>query len=163
MRRFAQGLDQGRLEDGARAERQITADSRRDVRRNQSGACQICGELARALHGRAAPAARRSHRGEQGEDKGGDHRGRPVVLAAAAMARAATEPRRLIAQNRKARHNYLIERTIEAGIMLTGTEVKSLRMGRASIGESYAAEQGGGIYLLNSHIPEYPPAGKFNH
>ena len=79
------------------------------------------------------------------------------------MARPATEPRRLIAQNRKARHNYLIEKTIEAGIMLTGTEVKSLRLGRASIGESYAAEQGGGIYLLNSHIPEYPPAGKFNH
>ena len=79
------------------------------------------------------------------------------------MARAAAEARRVIAQNRKARHDYLIESTIEAGIMLTGTEVKSLRKGRASINEAYAAEQGGEIYLVNSHIPEYPPAGRFNH
>ena len=77
------------------------------------------------------------------------------------MAKAA--PRRVIAQNRKARHDYLIESTLEAGIMLTGTEVKSLRAGRASINESYAAEQGGELYLINSHIPEYPPAGRFNH
>jgi SsrA-binding protein len=76
---------------------------------------------------------------------------------------AAPETRRLVAQNRKARHDYLIEETLEAGIMLVGTEVKSLRAGRASINESYAAESGGEIYLMNSHIPEYPPAGRFNH
>jgi SsrA-binding protein len=79
------------------------------------------------------------------------------------MARTATDSRRIVAQNRKARHNYLIEKTIEAGIMLTGTEVKSLRLGRASIGESYATDEDGAIYLLNAHIPEYAPAGKFNH
>jgi len=79
------------------------------------------------------------------------------------MAQAGAGERRVIAQNRKARHNYLIESTLEAGIVLTGTEVKSLRAGRASISECYAAEQGGEIYLINSHIPEYPPAGRFNH
>lgn len=77
------------------------------------------------------------------------------------MARAAA--RRVIAQNRKARYNYAIEETLEAGIALTGTEVKSLRAGRGSITESYAAEQAGELYLINSHIPEYPPAGRFNH
>ena len=77
------------------------------------------------------------------------------------MARAAA--RRVIAQNRKARYNYAIEETFEAGIALTGTEVKSLRAGRGSINESYAAEQSGELYLINSHIPEYPPAGRFNH
>ena len=77
------------------------------------------------------------------------------------MARAAA--RRVIAQNRKARYNYAIEETLEAGIALTGTEVKSLRAGRGSINESYAAEQSGELYLINSHIPEYPPAGRFNH
>jgi SsrA-binding protein len=76
---------------------------------------------------------------------------------------AAPETRRLVAQNRKARHDYLIEETLEAGIMLVGTEVKSLRAGRASINESYAAESGGELYLMNAHIPEYPPAGRFNH
>jgi SsrA-binding protein len=79
------------------------------------------------------------------------------------MAKPASGAKRVIAQNRKARHDYLIESTVEAGIMLTGTEVKSLRAGRASIAESYAAEQGNEIYLINSHIPEYPPAGRFNH
>ena len=70
---------------------------------------------------------------------------------------------RTVAQNRKARHNYLIEDTLEAGIVLTGTEVKALRQGRASIGESYAADQGGEIYLVNAHIPEYQAASRFNH
>jgi len=77
------------------------------------------------------------------------------------MARAAE--RRVVAQNRKARYNYSIEDTIEAGIVLTGTEVKSLRAGRGSINECYAAERDGDLYLVNSHIPVYPPAGRFNH
>ena len=71
--------------------------------------------------------------------------------------------KRLVAQNRKARHNYVIEDTIEAGIVLVGTEVKSLRLGRASIGESYASPEDGELYLVNAHIPDYPPAGRFNH
>ncbi len=77
------------------------------------------------------------------------------------MAKDAT-PRRYAAQNRKARHNYFIESTLEAGIQLTGTEVKSLRDGRASIAEAYAAEKDGELYLLNAHIPEYS-ASRFNH
>jgi SsrA-binding protein len=77
------------------------------------------------------------------------------------MARAAE--RRVVAQNRKARYNYSIEDTIEAGIVLTGTEVKSLRAGRGSINECYAADRDGDLYLVNSHIPVYPPAGRFNH
>lgn len=70
---------------------------------------------------------------------------------------------RAVAENRKARRDYLIEETLEAGLVLVGTEVKSLRLGRASINESYAAERDGEIYLLNSNIAEFPPAGPFNH
>jgi SsrA-binding protein len=69
----------------------------------------------------------------------------------------------LVAQNRKARHNYFIEESLEAGLALQGTEVKSLRQGRASIIEAYAAEQGGEIYLLNAQIPRYEAANRFNH
>ena len=70
---------------------------------------------------------------------------------------------RLVAQNRKARHNYFIEETIEAGIMLTGTEVKSLRGGRANIGDAYASVKGGEIFLMNAHISEYPGGNINNH
>ena len=69
----------------------------------------------------------------------------------------------LVAQNRKARHNYLIEESLEAGVVLAGTEVKSLRQGRASIGEAYAADERGELYLFNAHIPVYESAGRFNH
>lgn len=71
--------------------------------------------------------------------------------------------RKLIAENRRARFEFAIEDTYEAGIMLTGTEVKSLRMGRANIAESYASAENGGIWLINSYIPEYGPASRFNH
>ena len=67
------------------------------------------------------------------------------------------------AQNRKARHDYFIEDTVEAGIMLVGTEVKALRGGKASIGEAFAGEQGGELYLFNAYIPEYEAANRFNH
>jgi SsrA-binding protein len=70
---------------------------------------------------------------------------------------------RVAAQNRKARHNYTIEDSVEAGIVLQGSEVKSLREGRATITEAYATEQGGDLYLINGYIPEYKQAGKFNH
>lgn len=70
---------------------------------------------------------------------------------------------RVAADNRKARRNYFIDDTLEAGLVLTGTEVKSLRSGRADIGESYAKEQDGEIFLVNAHIPEYEPGNRFNH
>lgn len=79
------------------------------------------------------------------------------------MARADGKPIRIAAQNRKARHNYTIEDTLESGIVLTGSEVKSLREGRANIAESYARERDGEIFLINAHIPEYKQAGQFNH
>ena len=69
---------------------------------------------------------------------------------------------RYVAQNRRARHDYLIEDTIEAGLMLVGTEVKVLRQGLASINEAYATERGGEILLINAHFPTYPSA-RFNH
>ena len=62
---------------------------------------------------------------------------------------------KIAADNRKARHNYFIEDTVEAGIMLTGTEIKSLRGGHATIGESYAQSKDGEIFLINAYIPEY--------
>lgn len=71
--------------------------------------------------------------------------------------------RQPVAQNRRARHDYLIEDTLEAGLLLTGTEVKSLRAGRCSLGESYAGDYDGGLYLLNAHIAPYGPASRFNH
>jgi SsrA-binding protein len=71
--------------------------------------------------------------------------------------------RKLIAENRRARFDYLIEDTLEAGIQLLGSEVKSLRLGRANIAESYASTEKGELWLINSTIPIYPPAGQFNH
>lgn len=68
-----------------------------------------------------------------------------------------------VAKNRKAGFNYAIEETIEAGLILTGAEVKSLRQGRASINEAYAAAQEGGIYLLNATILEYGSIGYVKH
>jgi len=80
------------------------------------------------------------------------------------MAKKAKEPpRKVIADNRKARYHYLIEDTIEAGLMLTGTEVKALREGKANIAESYASDEDGEIWLINSNIPEYLKANRFNH
>lgn len=71
----------------------------------------------------------------------------------------------LVAQNRKARHDYTIEDTVEAGIMLLGTEVKSLRLGRGNIAEAYAGRKGDTdeIWLYNFYIPEYGPARHFTH
>ncbi len=79
------------------------------------------------------------------------------------MAAQKNDGRKLVAQNSPARHNYHIAERFEAGIALTGTEVKSLRQGRASMGEAYAVERGGEIYLINAHIAEYDAGGRFNH
>ncbi|WP_416899558.1 MAG: SsrA-binding protein SmpB [Minwuia sp.] len=68
-----------------------------------------------------------------------------------------------IAENRKARHNYFIEETLEGGLVLTGTEVKSLRNGRANIAESYASPEGDELWLINSHIAEYKQGNRNNH
>lgn len=70
---------------------------------------------------------------------------------------------KLIAENRRARYDYFIEDSIEAGLSLVGSEVKSLRTGRANITEAYAAIEGNQIVLVNAHIPEYGPANRFNH
>ena len=70
---------------------------------------------------------------------------------------------RPIAVNRRARYDYLIEDTIEAGIVLTGSEVKALRSGHGSIKEAHAGEMNGEIYLLNAHFSEYAPAARENH
>ena len=68
-----------------------------------------------------------------------------------------------VARNRKARHEYFVEDTVEAGIQLVGTEVKSLRAGRGSLNEAFAEPRDGDLYLMGAHIPEYGPAGRFNH
>ena len=71
---------------------------------------------------------------------------------------------KLIAENRRARFDYFLEQSFEAGIALTGSEVKSLRNGRANIAESYAAVENGEIVLVNADIPPYKQAGPyFNH
>jgi len=69
--------------------------------------------------------------------------------------------RKRISENRKARREYHLGDTYEAGIALTGTEVKSLRGGQANIAESYASAEKGGIFLINAYIPEYKAAGDF--
>ena len=70
---------------------------------------------------------------------------------------------KVIAENRRARFDYFLEDNLEAGIMLLGTEIKSLRMGRANIAESYAAVEGREIVLINADIPPYVQANRFNH
>ena len=69
---------------------------------------------------------------------------------------------RVVAQNRRARHDYSILETIEAGLVLTGTEVKSLRLGKASLTEAYATVEGGEAYVLQMHIPPYEQGNRWN-
>lgn len=76
---------------------------------------------------------------------------------------AADAPKKVIAENRRARFDYFLEDYIEAGIQLLGTEIKALRDGRANIAESYAAVEGREIVLINSDIPPYKQANRFNH
>ena len=83
------------------------------------------------------------------------------------MAKAPGKPATIstgpVAENRRARFDYEILDTLEAGIVLTGTEVKSLRQGKAQITESYASPERGELWLINAHIPEYLQANRFNH
>ncbi|MBV5269209.1 MAG: SsrA-binding protein SmpB [Afipia sp.] len=79
------------------------------------------------------------------------------------MAEKKEKPIKVVAENRRARFNYAIEDTVEAGIVLTGTEVKSIRGGKTTIAESYADAKDGEIWLVNANIPEYSQANRFNH
>jgi SsrA-binding protein len=75
----------------------------------------------------------------------------------------AEPPRRIVADNRQARYNFAIGDKIEAGIQLTGTEVKSLRQGRTNLSDAYAGAIGDEMFLFNAYIPEYLQANRFNH
>jgi SsrA-binding protein len=75
----------------------------------------------------------------------------------------AEDARKLVAENRRARRDYQIEEVLEAGIVLTGSEVKSLREGHANIAESYASSEDGEIWLINANIPVYAQANRMNH
>ena len=79
------------------------------------------------------------------------------------MAKAPERRLKIVAENRKARFNYEIGDTYEAGIALSGSEVKSLRSGKATIAESYADSKAGELWLVNANIPEYLQAGPFNN
>ena len=82
------------------------------------------------------------------------------------MARPQTtafDKKKTVAENRRARFEYHVEDVFEAGIMLTGTEVKSLRFGEGSIAESYAEVKGGEVWLINSNVPEFSHGNRFNH
>jgi SsrA-binding protein len=79
------------------------------------------------------------------------------------MAKKKDDGTKIVADNRKARYAYAIDDTIEAGIMLVGSEVKSLRSGKSTISESYAHAKDGELWLVNSYIPEYTQASRFNH
>jgi SsrA-binding protein len=107
----------------------------------------------------AAPALSKQTRCQENVGGGsfpGDH-------DEARMAEKKERPRKTVADNRRARFNYEIGETFEAGIALTGSEVKSLRQGRATIAESYADTRDGEVWLVNANIPEYLQAGRFNH
>ncbi|MBW8752590.1 MAG: SsrA-binding protein SmpB [Sphingomonadales bacterium] len=73
------------------------------------------------------------------------------------------DKKKTVAENRRARFEYFIEDTFEAGLMLTGTEVKSLRFGEGSIAESYAEIRGGEAWLVNANVPEFSHGNRFNH
>jgi SsrA-binding protein len=85
------------------------------------------------------------------------------IGSAARMAAKTERKLKVVADNRKARFNYEIGEVFEAGIVLTGTEVKSLRLGKATIAESYADAKAGELWLVNANIPEYLQANRFNH
>ncbi|PKB24929.1 SsrA-binding protein [Novosphingobium kunmingense] len=73
------------------------------------------------------------------------------------------DKKKVVAENRRARFDYHIEDTVEAGIALTGTEVKSLRFGEGSIAESYAEVKNGEVWLINSNVPEFSHGNRYNH
>jgi len=74
-----------------------------------------------------------------------------------------TDAVKIVADNRKARHDFFVDESLEAGIALVGTEVKSLRQGKCNLRDSYARVENGEAFLYNIHISPYDPASKFNH
>jgi SsrA-binding protein len=76
---------------------------------------------------------------------------------------ATFDKKKIVADNRRARFDYALDELFEAGIALTGTEVKSLRFGEGNIGDSYAEVKDGEVWLVNSHIPEFSHGNRFNH
>lgn len=79
------------------------------------------------------------------------------------MADKDKDGRKIVAVNRRARHEYFVDDVVEAGLVLTGTEVKALREGKANIAESYASPEDGAIWLINANIPEYSAGNRENH
>ena len=79
------------------------------------------------------------------------------------MAKDQDVGRKSVARNRRATFDYFIDERLEAGIVLAGSEVKSLRLGRGNISEAYASEHGGELFLINAYIPDYGPARHFGH
>ena len=73
------------------------------------------------------------------------------------------DKKKIVAENRRARFDYAVEQVFEAGIALTGTEVKSLRFGEGSIAESYADVRDGAVWLINSNVPEFSHGNRYNH
>src|SRR6266511_4544367 len=130
-----------------------------------SGACVRLPGLTGSCGERAGLRHRRSGCGHSAVlvGTGSLDQTRPVAERVADMAAKSDSTSKVVAHNRKARFNYEIGETFEAGIALTGTEVKSLRQGKATIAESYADARGGEIWLVNANIPEYLQGGRFNH
>ena len=89
--------------------------------------------------------------------------GAPLAYLRATMAQKSDPNSKLIAENRQARYHYAIEDDLETGIMLLGSEVKSLRTGQSNIAESYASVENGELWLINSYIAAYKQAGVFGH
>ena len=84
-------------------------------------------------------------------------------LTMALPTHAQFDKKKIVAENRRARFDYHIDETLEAGIALTGTEVKSLRFGEGSIAESYAEVKNGEVFLVNSNVPEFSHGNRYNH
>ena len=89
--------------------------------------------------------------------------GKPLAYLTPIMADKSNPNYKVIAENRRARFDYFIESDLEAGIILTGSEVKSLRVGQSNIADSYASVEGGELWLINSYIAPYKQAGVFGH
>lgn len=89
---------------------------------------------------------------------------KPTKPTAGERAKAASDAKKVIARNKKARHDYFIDETVEAGLVLTGTEVKALRMGRASLADAWVEiDRTGEAWLQGAHIPEYAQGTWTNH
>ncbi len=140
-----------------------------------AGACQTEGEGRGNFGGEVLPLRHlRCHLPLAGEDPEEGVKKRnaalPLSLATSYIARPMARPKpptfektKIVAENRRARYDYYIEQVFEAGIALTGTEVKALRGGEGSIAEAYAEVKGKNVVLVNSNIPEFSHGNRFNH